>query len=75
MFTDLINTFGENYIKRHLHLLKEAINDIEASSKNVSIDCEFNRRDTLYSASCAEDVESLKKEYEFLKQNNCELSF
>ncbi|MEH7226508.1 FAD-dependent oxidoreductase [Bacillus sp. JJ1566] len=75
MFTDLINTFGENYIKRHLHLLKEAINDIEASSKIFSIDCEFNRRDTLYSASCAEDVESLKKEYEFLKQNNCELSF
>jgi glycine/D-amino acid oxidase-like deaminating enzyme len=75
MFTDMINSFGTDYIKRHLQLLKEAINEIEAASKNVTIDCEFNRRDTLYSASCAEDVESLKREYEFLKQHNCELVF
>ncbi|WP_419954878.1 NAD(P)/FAD-dependent oxidoreductase [Neobacillus niacini] len=75
MFTDLINTFGADYIKRHLQLLKEAINEIETASKNVNIDCEFNRRDTLYSASCPEDVESLKKEYEFLKQQNGELTF
>ena len=61
MFTNLINTFGVDYIKRHLQLLKEAINEIEAASKNVSIDCEFTRRDTLYSASCAEDVEQSKK--------------
>ncbi|MEH7120570.1 FAD-dependent oxidoreductase [Neobacillus vireti] len=75
MFTDLVNTFGIDYIERHLQLLKEAINEIEAAAKNVTIDCEFNRRDTLYSASCAEDVESLKKEYEFLKQHNCDLTF
>ncbi|MEC1521907.1 FAD-dependent oxidoreductase [Neobacillus niacini] len=75
MFTNLINTFGADYIKRHLQLLKEAINEIEAASKNVNIDCEFNRRDTLYSASCPEDVEGLKKEYEFLKQQHCELAF
>lgn len=75
MFTDLINTFGEDYIERHLQLLKEAINEIEASSENVEIDCEFNRRDTLYSASCAEDVEKLKKEYEFLKKHNFDLTF
>ncbi|MGJ7911076.1 NAD(P)/FAD-dependent oxidoreductase [Neobacillus sp. LXY-1] len=75
MFTDLINTFGSDYIERHLQLLKEAINEIEVASKNVTIDCEFSRRDTLYAASCAEDVESLKKEYEFLKQHNGELTF
>lgn len=75
MFTDMINTFGADYIERHLKLLKEAINEIESASKNVTIDCEFSRRDTLYSASCLEDVGSLKKEYEFLKQHNCELSF
>ena len=75
MFIDMINTFGTDYMKRHLHLLKEAINEMEAASMKVTIDCEFNRRDTLYSASCAEDVESLKKEYEFLKQHNCELTF
>lgn len=75
MFTDLINTFGTDYIERHLRLLKEAINEIETASKTVPIDCEFNRRDTLYSASCAEDVESLRKEYDFLKQHNCEVTF
>ncbi|MCM3570909.1 FAD-binding oxidoreductase [Neobacillus mesonae] len=75
MFTHLVNTFGEDYTVRHLQLLKEAINEIEEASKKVAIDCEFNRRDTLYAASCAEDVESLNKEYQFLKQHNCELSF
>lgn len=75
MFTDLINTFGTDYIERHLQLLKEAINEIETASKTVPIDCEFNRRDTLYSASCAEDLESLRKEYDFLKQHNCEVTF
>ncbi|WP_284036959.1 FAD-dependent oxidoreductase [Neobacillus sp. 114] len=75
MFTDLINTFGTDYIKRHLQLLKDAINEMEAASKKVTIDCEFNRRDTLYSASCPEDVEKLRKEYEFLKQQNCDLTF
>ncbi|MCH6267167.1 NAD(P)/FAD-dependent oxidoreductase [Neobacillus citreus] len=75
MFTDLINTFGADYIKRHLQLLKEAINEMEEASKKVTIDCEFNRRDTLYSASCPEDVEKLRKEYEFLKQHNCDLTF
>ena len=38
MFTDLINTFGADYIKRHLQLLKEAINEIEVASNNVTID-------------------------------------
>ncbi|WP_338471198.1 FAD-dependent oxidoreductase [Niallia sp. XMNu-256] len=75
MFTDLINTFGGDYIERHLQLLKEAINEIEAASKNVTIDCEFERRDTLYSASSTEDVEKLRKEYEFLKKYNFELAF
>ena len=75
MFTELINTFGADYITRHLQLLKEAVNEIEAASKNVAIDCEFNRRDTLYAASCPEDVEKLKIEYEFLKSHNCELTF
>ncbi|MGM9945138.1 MAG: NAD(P)/FAD-dependent oxidoreductase [Lysinibacillus sp.] len=75
MFTDLINTFGTDYVTRHLQLLKDAVDEIEATSKNVTIDCEFTRRDTLYAASCPEDVDKLKKEYEFLKLHNCELTF
>ncbi|SFB02437.1 MULTISPECIES: FAD-binding oxidoreductase [unclassified Bacillus (in: firmicutes)] len=75
MFTDLIHTFGEDYIGRHLQLLKEAINEIEKASSTVQIDCEFTRRDTLYSASTKEDVERLRKEYELLKKHHFELSF
>lgn len=75
MFTNLVNTFGEEYIARHLQLLKEAIDEIEGAANHVSIDCEFTRRDTLYSASCAEDVDKLRKEYEFLKKHHCELTF
>ena len=73
MFTDLIHTFGYEYIERHVQLLKEAINEIETASMTVDINCEFSRRDTLYCASCPEDVDRLKKEYEFLKQQNFEL--
>lgn len=75
MFTDLIHTFGTDYITRHLQLLRESINEIETASQHVTIDCEFTRRDTLYSASCTEDVDKLRKEYEFLKKHNCELDF
>ncbi|PLS02267.1 NAD(P)/FAD-dependent oxidoreductase [Neobacillus cucumis] len=75
MFTDLVHTFGKEYIERHIKLLKEAINEIEASSKEAEIDSEFTRRDTLYSASCKEDVDKLKKEYDFLKEQNGELDF
>ena len=75
MFINLVNTFGEDYMARHLQLLKDAVDTIEAASKNVAIDCEFTRRDTLYGASCPEDVEKLRKEYEYLKSHNCELDF
>jgi glycine/D-amino acid oxidase-like deaminating enzyme len=75
LFTDLINTFGKDYIERHLQLLKNAIDEIEAASKTVKMDFEFTRRDTLYSASCGEDVSRLKAEYELLKQHGFELDF
>lgn len=75
MFTNLVNTFGEKYIAKHIQLLRQAINDIEEISKEVEIDFEFERVDTLYSASCLSDVEPLKKEYEFLKKHHCDLDF
>lgn len=75
MFTKLVHTFGESYTARHLQLLKEAIQEIEDASSHVDMDFEFTRRDTLYCASCTEDVAKLKAEYEYLQQHNCELSF
>lgn len=37
MFTDLINTFGEEYISRHLTLIRQAINEIEEASKQSTL--------------------------------------
>lgn len=75
MFTNLINSFGKEYISRHLQLLKEAINEIEAASRTAAIPSEFSRRDSLYSASCSEDVEKLKKEFDFLQQQGLKVNF
>ncbi|MEH7442959.1 FAD-dependent oxidoreductase [Bacillus sp. JJ1122] len=75
MFTNLINSFGKEYISRHLQLLQEAINEIEAASKTVAIPSEFFRRDSLYSASCSEDIDKLKKEYDYLKQQGLNVDF
>lgn len=75
MFTNLVNTFGEEYIAKHIQLLRQAVNDIEEIANTVEMDFEFERVDTLYSASCLDDVEPLKKEYEFLKKHHCELDF
>lgn len=75
MFTDLTNTFGEAYIARHLQLLRQAIDEMETASQKVSMEFEFQRRDTLYSASCTEDIPRLQAEYQFLKKHHCELAF
>ncbi len=75
MFTSLAHTFGDEYVGRHLKLLKEAIDDIEFVSRQVEMDCEFQRRDTLYSASCSEDVDRLRNEYNLIKQYGIEIEF
>ncbi|WP_078427761.1 NAD(P)/FAD-dependent oxidoreductase [Alkalihalobacterium alkalinitrilicum] len=75
LFTDLINTFGQPYIGKHLELCRQAINDIEEASKLAEIDCEFLRRDSLYFASYHEDIKRLKEEYALLKKHDFELEF
>lgn len=75
MFTALVHTFGENYIERHLQLRKEAIDKIETASRGVDIDCEFRRKDTLYAASCPEDINRLRIEYEFIKRHGVKIDF
>ena len=75
MFTQLSNAFGSELIDRHLQLLKQAIDEIEAASKRSPIDPEFSRRDTLYFASTQDDVKKLKDEYHLLKQHGFHLDF
>ncbi len=75
MFTNLIHSFGEGYTRRHLDLLHRAIDEIEAAASRTRLDFEFCRRDTLYCASCTEDVAPLHEEYELLRRLGCDLEF
>ncbi|ARK29758.1 NAD(P)/FAD-dependent oxidoreductase [Halalkalibacter krulwichiae] len=75
LFIDLVNTFGESYISKHLQLCREAINEMEEAAQTVNLDCEFKRRDSLYFASYPEDVERLKQEYTLLRKHQFELNF
>lgn len=74
MFTDLVHTFGEEYIRNHLELCRNAINEIEDAASIVDIDFEFTRRDSLYYASTENDISKLEKEYAFLTKQNFELT-
>lgn len=75
LFTDLIHTFGQSAIDRHLALLHQAIDDIEAASRLVEMDTEFRRRNTLYFASCEEDVAKLHAEYQYLRSQGCQVEY
>ncbi|UTR16388.1 FAD-binding oxidoreductase [Salipaludibacillus sp. LMS25] len=71
MFTDLINSFGEKNIVRHIELCKQAIDDIEEAQTTCSIPFEFIRRKSLYFASKADDLNKLKLEADFLLKHGC----
>lgn len=68
MFFELVNSFGEPYAARHLTLCQQAIDELERAANRLHIDVEFQRRDSLYYASVAEDVQKLEKEYTALKK-------
>jgi glycine/D-amino acid oxidase-like deaminating enzyme len=69
MFFELIDSFGEENAARHMHLCKQAIDDIGNACKSLCFDVEFQRRDTLYYQSYMEDYEKIVKEYNFLKKH------
>ncbi|WP_280771117.1 NAD(P)/FAD-dependent oxidoreductase [Salipaludibacillus daqingensis] len=69
MFTDLIHSFGEEYVGRHLDLCRQAINEIENAQTKCPSPFEFTRRNSLNFASYAEDVERLKQEAILLKKH------
>ncbi|MCA0984761.1 FAD-binding oxidoreductase [Halobacillus yeomjeoni] len=68
MFTDLIHSFGDDYITRHLQLCQHAIDEIEKASQEIAFDADFTRRDTLYYVSEQKDLESLQKECRWLQE-------
>ncbi|AIQ47374.1 FAD-dependent oxidoreductase [Paenibacillus sp. FSL R7-0273] len=67
-FVSLSHSFGEEAAARHLKLCEQSINDIERVSSQLPINPEFIRRDSLYYASCKEDVSDLVSEHALLKK-------
>ncbi|MDF2713191.1 MAG: amino acid oxidase, partial [Paenibacillus sp.] len=61
-----INSLGPERGVRVYQLCRQAIDHLERISSMLELDCQFKRRDSLYFASCEEDVPGLQKEYETL---------
>ncbi len=68
-FVSLSHSFGEEVAARHLKLCKQSINDIERVSQQLAIDPDFIRRDSLYYASCKEEVSDLTEEHVLLQKH------
>lgn len=68
-FVSLSHSFGEEVAARHLKLCEQSINDIERVSLQLPIDPDFIRRDSLYYASCKEDVSDLTEEHVLLQKH------
>ncbi|AIQ68962.1 NAD(P)/FAD-dependent oxidoreductase [Paenibacillus graminis] len=68
-FVSLSHSFGEEVAARHLKLCEQSINDIERVSLQLPIDPDFIRRDSLYYASCKEDVSALTEEHVLLQKH------
>ncbi|MBU5351679.1 FAD-binding oxidoreductase [Paenibacillus barcinonensis] len=68
-FVSLSHTFGEASAARHLKLCEQAIRHIEQISRELPIDPDFIRRDSLYYASYQEDIPSLQEEYALLRKH------
>jgi glycine/D-amino acid oxidase-like deaminating enzyme len=73
MFYELINSFGEETAITHLKLCLTAINEIEEACRLLEKSPDFVRRDSLYYASCQEDISKLQKEYKYLKKHGFEV--
>ena len=68
----LIDLVGEKKAVKRYHLSIEAIDKIEELLREVGDNCGFERKQSLYLASCEEDVEDLRTEYgnEYLTTEN-----
>lgn len=75
MFFELINSFGEEKAARHMHLCRQAIDDMEKCCNSLNINAEFYRRDTLYYQSFKEDHEKIVKEFNYLKNHGFNVEF
>lgn len=74
-FVSLKNTFGEEQAARHLRRCSDAIREIEALSLEMVDRAGFSRRNSLYYASCSEDVPALKEEHALLVKHGFRVEY
>lgn len=67
--TSCIHSFGEEKAVRHYKLCEQVVSDINSIVPTLPIDVDFIPRNSLYMASCHEDVSLLKEEYAALRKH------
>lgn len=70
-----IHSFGEEKAVRHYQLCEQAIRDLNSIVPTLPIDVDFVPRNSLYMASCQEDVSLLKEEYAALSKHGFSVEY
>ncbi|MEO3946081.1 FAD-dependent oxidoreductase [Gorillibacterium sp. CAU 1737] len=73
--TSCIHSFGEEKGVRFYQLCMDGVEHFEKVCGKLSLDPQFKRRDSLYYASCQEDVAALQEEYETLARHGFPVSY
>ena len=74
IYTKIKNIRNEECAKKYLKSQISAIKDIKEITEKENIDCDFKRVDSYVFSNKESEIEPLKKEVEFLKENNINVS-
>jgi len=73
IYTKIKNIRNEECAKKYLKAQINAIKDIKEIIEKENIDCDFKRVDSYVFSNKQSEIEPLKKEVEFLKENNVDV--
>ena len=73
IYTKIKNIRDEECAKKYLKSQLNAIQDIKEIIEKETIDCNFKRVDSYVFSNKESEIEPLKKEVEFLKENNIDV--
>ena len=73
IYTKIKNIRNEEVAKQYLKSQINAINDIKEIIQKENIDCDFKRVDSYVFSNIEKEVNPLKREVEFLKENNIDV--
>ena len=73
IYTKIKSVRNEEIAKQYLKSQISAIKDIKKIIEKENIDCDFKRVDSYVFSNKESEIEKLKKEVEFLKENNIDV--